>query len=147
MELRILALDPATKMGFATSSGISGTKDFKIKKDESNGVKLLQFKKFLIDTIETEKINFVSFERPGGRFKNDIMSHAKWIAIIETVCTEKEIDYLSFSPSEIKLFATGKGNASKDVMLRKAIHHFKKNIKDDNEADALWILELTKSKF
>lgn len=146
-NVNILAIDPATKMGFATSTGFHGMRDFKTKKDESNGIKLLQFKKFLIDTISTENINLVAFERPAGRFKNDIISHAKWVAIIESVCTEKKVEYVAYSPSEIKLHATGKGNANKALMIKHAILKYKFPVKDDNEADALHILDLAKTNY
>lgn len=140
--MRILAIDPATKTGWAVSKLLSGSEDFKPRNGESSGYKLIKFKNFFNKLIETEKIELVVFERAGGRFKNDIMSHAKFIAIIEIICIEKGIDYKPYSSGEIKMHATGKGNAKKPDMIKAAIRLFKKPIQDDNEADALCLLSL-----
>jgi hypothetical protein len=42
----------------------------------------------------------------------------------------------------VKLFATGKGNAPKDVVLTAAIQKLQYAGNDHNEADALWLLEM-----
>jgi Holliday junction resolvasome RuvABC endonuclease subunit len=45
-------------------------------------------------------------------------------------------------PSCLKLFATGKGNAKKDVVFASAIRKLGYTGSDHNEADALWLLEM-----
>lgn len=140
--MKILALDPAIKFGWAISTSLYGMENFSPKSGESSGFKLIKFKAFLLKTIATEKIDLVVYERAGGRFKNDIMSHAQWIAIIETVCIEQKVEYRAYSSTEIKQFATGKGNANKTDMIKAAVRMYKKPIKDDNIADALHLLHL-----
>ena len=143
---KILAIDPATRTGWAISKELHGMENYSLKSGESSGFKLIKFKAFLERIIATEKINLVVYERPGGRFKNDIMSHAKFIAIIETVCLEHKVEYRAYSPAEIKLHATGKGNASKKDMILAAIKLYKMKISDDNIADALLLLSLAKKE-
>ena len=143
-QLKILAIDPATMLGWAISRTLHGVENFKPKSGESAGFKLIKFKAFLQKLLDTEKPDLVVYERPGGRFKNDIMSHAKFVAIIEVACIENEIEYRAYSPAEIKLHATGKGNAGKPAMIKAAIHEWKINVTDDNEADALCLLSLAK---
>jgi len=140
--MKILALDPAVKFGWAISTTLYGMENFTPKSGESSGFKLIKFKAFLTKILTTEKIELVVYERAGGRFKNDIMSHAQWVAIIETVCIEQNVQYRAYSSGEIKLFATGKGNASKADMIKSAVRMYKKPIKDDNIADALHLLHL-----
>lgn len=41
----------------------------------------------------------------------------------------------------LKKFATGHGNADKQGMIAEARRRFKADLADDNEADALWILD------
>lgn len=140
--MNILAIDPATKLGWAVSKDLFGMENYTMKSGESSGFKLIKFKAFLVKVLETENIELVVYERAGGRFKNDIMSHAKFVAIIETVCLEQKVEYRAYSSAEIKLFATGKGNCSKTAMIKAAIQKYKKPIKDDNIADALHLLHL-----
>ena len=48
-----------------------------------------------------------------------------------------------YSPTAIKKSFTGKGNCKKDVMLAEAVRRYpNEEIEDDNEADALAILDL-----
>ena len=140
--MKILAIDPATICGWAVSRELSGFENFKPKSGESSGFKLIKFKAFLQKTIRAEKIEFVVYERPAGRFKNDIMSHAKFVAIIEVVCIEEGVEYRAYSPGEIKAHATGNGNAPKAAMIKAATHRWKIKVVDDNHADALCLLSL-----
>ena len=47
----------------------------------------------------------------------------------------------------LKQFATGSGRAGKEDMIHRATEVFNKRILDDNEADALWLLEYAKEEF
>lgn len=148
--MKILALDPAEKFGWAVgekekTSTVSGVWEFKLKRDESFSMKLIRFRSKLVEMIELEKIDVVAFERPSGRMPAAIMSHAKFVAIVEVYCTENNIPYIGYSAKEIKKHATDNGNASKIMMMKAAVRRFKKPIQDDNEADALWILDFAKS--
>lgn len=140
--MNILAIDPATRLGWAISTTLYGVENLTPKSGESSGFKLIKFKSLLLKLLHAEKIELVVYERAGGRFKNDIMSHAKFIAIIETVCIEEKIEYRAYSSKEIKQFATGNGNCSKTEMVKAAVRMYKKPIKDDNIADALHLLHL-----
>ena len=56
---------------------------------------------------------------------------------------EGRIDYVSPTPAEIKKHATGKGNASKALMVEAACERWGIEVSDDNEADALCVLAWT----
>jgi Holliday junction resolvasome RuvABC endonuclease subunit len=142
--MKILALDPGTHFGWALERNIYGVWNFTTRRDESSGMKLIRFKVQLKEIYELENIDLIAFERPGGKFKTDIISHAKFQAIIEDFCLSKNIQYRGYSSGEIKKFATGKGNANKQKMIEAAKDKLGYQGNDDNEADALWILELTK---
>lgn len=144
-KIKILALDPAEKFGWAISIELYGTWDFKLKRDESFGMKLLRFKAKLTEVIETEVVDVVVYERVSGIHANAIISQSKYIALIETLCTEMNIPHRAYSAPEIKKHATGKGNAKKDAMIEAAQIKFGYMGKDDNEADALWLLDLAKT--
>lgn len=144
-QYKILAIDPAQQLGWSVNTvpkPTYGLENYKLRRDESFGYKLIQFKTFLKRVCEAEKINFIVFERPSGRNSAALMSHAKFISVIEIYCGENEIPYRGYSAKEIKSFATGNGNAGKPLMIKKAICNYKLPIKDDNIADALHLLHL-----
>lgn len=147
--MSILALDPATKCGWAygTLDSIQvGVWDLSIRKDESRGMGLIRLKSKLAFLGEIG-IALVVFERPAGRFKNDIVCHSEKTGVIKAWCEAREIPYRGYSPSEIKMFATGKGRASKNDMIHAAAHKFGREVKDDNEADALALWHLAWSEY
>jgi Holliday junction resolvasome RuvABC endonuclease subunit len=142
--MKILALDPGTHFGWALDKNIYGVWDLSTRRDESTGFKLVRFKSYLEEICKMEKIDVISFERPAGRNITGIISHAKFQGIIEDYCLSNNIQYRGYSASEIKKFATGKGIAKKEQMIQAAKKKLGYPGNDDNEADALWILQLTK---
>jgi len=145
--IKILAIDQASKCGWAISNNIYGEWDLKTRKDESSGMKGLRFKSKLKEICELEKIELIVYERIAGRFKNALIHSAKLVAIIETYCEDNNINYRAYSAKEIKLFATGKGGASKQQMIKHAHDKLGYIGDSDNEADALWILHLAKDEY
>lgn len=144
--MKILALDPAEKCGWALDNNIFGTWDLRAKRDESQGMKLIRFRAKLIEVHKIENLGLIVFERPGGRFKTDIISHSKFQAVIETFCIENGIQFKGYSPKEIKKFATGNGNCNKAHMVGTAKEKLGYQGGDHNEADALWLLNLANSE-
>jgi Holliday junction resolvasome RuvABC endonuclease subunit len=143
MAINILALDQASKCGFCIGD-IYGEWDITTRKDESHGMKLLRFRAKLKEVCETEKIGLVCYERVAGQHKNSIIHSAKLVAIIESYCEENNIEYRAFSASEIKTFATGKGNSNKQKMVEAAREKYGFEGESDNIADAIHIYHLAK---
>lgn len=51
-------------------------------------------------------------------------------------------------PASIKTYATGKGNATKDLVLAAAVRRFPEvDVNDNNEADALWAAALVRRQY
>jgi Holliday junction resolvasome RuvABC endonuclease subunit len=147
--MKILALDPATKTGWAHTCGKSGVWDFSLKKDETVGVKFLKLRKQLTEIFLAEGIDLVVMEVPRGfGHHNALVSHSKFCGAIEDFCAENGIQHKGYSATKIKKSATGKGNANKKKMVSLAHKEFPNiTIEDDNHADALWLLELAKKEF
>lgn len=141
-KYRILALDVATKCGWATKNA-SGVWDFSLKRDESSGMRLIRFRSKLKEIIDLENINLVTFERTAGHHKSALIVQAELHGAMKLICEDFKIPYRAYSASEIKKHATGKGNAGKPVMVAAAKEKLGYKGSDDNEADALWILDLT----
>ena len=84
----------------------------------------------------------------GGKRGNAQVVQSEIQALIKVWCLDNTVEFKGFSSTEIKLFATGKGNASKDDMIDAAIRRWKRPFseKDNNEVDARWLLEFAKSR-
>lgn len=143
--MKILAIDPATLTGWAITVKHYGNISFKTVKGESVGVKWLRFEKWLNSMIKDNDIEFVAYERPGGRNTGAIIHHSKLNGVIEKVCESYNIQYKEYSSTAIKKFATQKGNSNKQLMVETAqlLYDYKGN--DDNEADALHLLHMVKA--
>lgn len=141
--IKILALDVATHCGWCTEHA-SGVWDLSIKKDESSGMRLLRFRSKLKEIIVLENINLIAFERTSGMHKSSIIVQAELHGILKVFCEDNKIDYRAFSATEIKKFATGKGNAGKPMMIKAAEEKYGYTGADDNEADAIHIYHITK---
>jgi Holliday junction resolvasome RuvABC endonuclease subunit len=141
--MKILALDIATKTGWRTETS-SGVWDLKVNRGESEGMRVVRFKAKVRELIDLEKIELISYERPAGQHKSSIMVASEMIGVLKDLCIEKGIEYASYSSSEIKKFATGKGNSGKPVMIHFAQKkHPEIHIIDDNHADAIHLYDLT----
>jgi Holliday junction resolvasome RuvABC endonuclease subunit len=145
-EVKVLALDPATKCGFAHTSGGSGTWDLSCRRDESGGMRLVRLVSKLDWIAAAVGVDLVVFEaaRHGApRMAGALVVQAELQGIIKHWCEQKGINYRGYSPTELKRHATGKGNAGKPAMLEAARAKWPgTNIEDDNQADSLWLLDL-----
>lgn len=146
---KILALDLATQTGWAcegSGSITSGTVGFKGGRFEGGGMRFLRFRKWLREMIELGKPEVVYYEEVRRHMSTDAAHvHGGLLAVMQAELEAKEIPYAGIPVGSIKRVATGKGNASKDEMVLAAKRQWPdQNIQDDNQADALWILEAGK---
>jgi Holliday junction resolvasome RuvABC endonuclease subunit len=150
ISVNILALDQASKCGVAYQ--LVGEKakvelwDLSIKNKESQGMKWLRFEAKLINFIKKNDIKIIAYELPAGRNINPIIHSSKLICIVEKACADLGLEYIEMATGSIKKFATGNGNAKKDLMIEFAKKLWGYEGEDDNEADALHILHYLKSK-
>lgn len=152
-RVNILAVDQATNCGYAYElagkrivRGAHGSWNLTKKTKESDGMKWLRFESLLRELVEKHSIQVIAYELPGGQHMGAKIHSAKLIAIIERLAAEKGIEYVEHSASAIKKFATGNGIASKEMMIEAARKKLDYQGNNDNEADALWMLMLTKSQ-
>lgn len=140
------ALDLATVTGWAVEScGIvtSGTISFRGSRYEGGGMRYLRFRRWLREMIESEKPRAIFYEEVRRHLSTDAAHvYGGFLAILQTECEAREIPYLGIPVGTIKKKATGRGNAKKPDMIAAARTRWPDQIiADDNQADALWILE------
>lgn len=148
-----LALDLGTTTGWAMlrddGTTESGTWEFKPRRGDGAGMRFLRLHMKMDEMANFgATIRRVIYEQP-GHFKSmaaddcirGLVSH------VQSWCEKNHIPCEGYSPAEVKKAATGKGNANKDQVLAAAkVRWPLVNIVDHNQADALWILELSKEE-
>lgn len=142
----ILGLDPATKCGWSMGATIGGVWDCSIRRDESGGMRLLRFKAKLVEIHKATPINLIAYEAarhaaPG--MGGALVTQATLQGVLLLWATENDIPYRPYSPTEVKKYATGKGNSGKPAMLAAADIRWP-GIRwvDDNHVDATFIWQM-----
>ena len=148
----ILALDFATKTGWAFrgKSGelSSGVWDLSIKKDESSGMRLIRFESKLqlfLPLVEVIAFESVSAGRgPRANF-DSVKLQSKLQAMIERLAEKTPgVECVGYNLKSMKAHALPKGvKQNKEEMVKAAKKKWPDvEIMDDNQADALWLLDL-----
>lgn len=136
---KILAIDPGTYCGYALSPFESGTWDLSTRRHEGGGMRFFRLRTHL-DRV-CPKVDLVVYEEVRGHRGTDAAQvYGGIVAILQEHCETHEIPYQGVPVSTLKKFATGKGNASKELMVVAAKRRWPDvDIQDDNQADALML--------
>lgn len=146
MSETILALDLGTTTGWACRQMqgpvVHGWSSFKPGRYEGGGMRYLRFKQWLTELkgMLGGELHAVYFEEVRRHASTDSAHvYGGLLATLTSFCEHHKIPYQGVPVGTIKKHATGKGNASKDEMI-KAMQAKGHPVTDDNEADALAIL-------
>lgn len=141
--MRILGIDCGTKTGWAycdDSFTISGVIDFTLKRGESSGMKFLRFHGWLREMLVKHRPALVVYELPHHRGGYATQSLNTMCGLVMMGCAKREIEYVGVHSATLKKHATGSGRASKEDMLKAARTQFGEDVKTDDEADALFLM-------
>lgn len=142
--MNILAIDLGNHTGYALQNGqhlYSGVMDFSPNRFAGGGMRYLKFVNWLNLLIEAGPIDAVYYEEVRRHLGTDAAHvYGGFQAHLEKWCEEHKIPYEGVPVGTIKKHATGRGNANKDLMIAAANSHGWPT-SDDNEADALWLLD------
>ena len=144
----ILALDLGTTTGWAlrdpAGSITHGFASFKPQRFEGGGMRFLRFKRWLTEIKATTEqgIDAVCFEEVRRHLGVDAAHvYGGLMATLTAWCEHHQIPYEGVPVGTIKRHISGKGNASKDEVIR-AVGELGFHVSDDNEADAIALLHL-----
>ena len=143
----ILALDLGTQTGWALASCdgsiSSGSQSFKPQRFEGGGMRFLRFKRWLTDIKQcNDGIDQVVFEEVRRHVGVDAAhAYGGFMGQLTAWCEHHQIPYEGVPVGTIKRHISGKGNASKDEVIR-AVGELGFHVSDDNEADAIALLHL-----
>jgi hypothetical protein len=125
---------------------------FDLRRGESPGMRFLRFNRWLQELVDRAAglPVLVIYEQTVGRTHFTSGSQLEvaygFATRVQEFCATRGIDHTPLSPSSLKKFATGKGNSKKPAMLAAARQQLGYQREDDNEADALWLLEYARKE-
>lgn len=145
--MTIIAFDPGTKTGWAVGDKAQGLRasgmwDFKNNRFSGAGMRYVKFRNMLVKLFANcnswdTQVYFESVARHNGTAAAHV--YGGLTAVLMGYCEERDIPYAGVPVQTIKLSWTGKGNASKAMMIDKC-EQLGFKVKDDNEADAVALL-------
>lgn len=137
----ILALDLATRTGWAVGSE-SGVIDLHPGRGDSPGIRFLKLRSFLETTRKAyPSLELVVYERAHHRGGAATEVCVGLATHVQSWCAEHGIEHMAVPTRTLKMYATGKGNASKEDMLAAASARWPGRLfVDDNHVDAAWLL-------
>jgi Holliday junction resolvasome RuvABC endonuclease subunit len=155
LNMIIFALDLATKTGWAINlmpepGSISGVQDFSLKRGESPGMRYVRIRSWLYSikdmlTKAGKRIDIICHEQSHHRGGAATQIANGLIAQVQAFAAENNYELMPVHTASLKKFATGRGNASKEEMVNAAILKGYQP-QDDNEADALHLLDYAKTE-
>lgn len=141
-----LALDLGTTTGWAVAlkSGarLSGSVDLKPKKHENWAARFRRLVEHLDGLLALEELEGVWYEAVRRHNGTDAAHvYGGFLASLDQWCADCGAPMEGVPVGTIKKFASGKGNASKQQMIEAVEDRFGCIVADDNEADAIALLE------
>ena len=138
----VLALDLGTNCGWAIHRGgtiESGVLRLKTSRKDRPGERWIRFRSELLRLITgVEVVVYERVRRHEGLEASHVYGGLR--ALLEMVCESQGRTLRTVEVAHVKQHATGKGNAGKPAMIAAARARGWAPI-DDNDADALWILD------
>ena len=65
--------------------------------------------------------------------------------IIDDFCRDKDIEWIDIPPNNLKLYATGKGNCAKELIMLQVYKRWNAEFSDNNQADAFVLAKMAHS--
>lgn len=139
--MRILGIDPGTSCGWAVLDNgdriASGVWDLKPRRHEGGGMRYLRFRRYLTQVLDgVEAVSYEEVRRHRGVDAAHV--YGGILGQLTAVCESRSIPYRGIPVGTIKKLATGKGNASKEMMVEAFVQAFGEEPEADDEADALF---------
>jgi Holliday junction resolvasome RuvABC endonuclease subunit len=147
----ILALDFGTRTGWAALSDghvESGVQTFDLARGESAGMRFIRFRRWLEEILALTRPGLCVYEQAHHRGGHATELLVGMATRLQEACAEKGMEYTAVHSATLKKASCGSGRADKSAMIAEARRRFPgREIADDNEADALMLLEYARAKF
>nr|DAY81857.1 MAG TPA: RuvC [Caudoviricetes sp.] len=136
MSKRILGLDLSlTATGWALVW--DGSPKWGVIKSRNRSVKRLsEIRNAVLDIINQTQPSLAVIEGYSYGSSHGMAGLAELGGVIRLLLLDMGIPFIVVAPATNKKFATGKGNAEKDLMLKRVFQHWAADMSNNNEADA-----------
>jgi len=145
-----LALDLGTKTGYALrgiGATVHGVINLKGGRFEGGGMRFLRLRDFLQKVHAATPFDEIVFEEVRRHRGTDAAHiYGGLLAVVTMFCEKHKIPYQGIPVQHIKIFAAGKGNASKEAVIAGVKAKGYPDVTDDNEADAIALLLFRESE-
>jgi|GEM_PF-1608114 len=147
----ILTLDFGTRTGWAPLSDghvESGVQTFDLARGESSGMRFIRFRRWLEEMITLTRPGLCVYEQAHhrGGYATELL--IGMTTRLQEACAERGVEYATIHSATLKKESCGSGRADKSAIMVEARRRFPgREITDDNEADALMLLEYARAKF
>jgi Holliday junction resolvasome RuvABC endonuclease subunit len=142
----VLAIDPGTRMGWALLAGdtiTSGVHVLPTGPTRRRGLRWESLSLFLTRTHLDNSISVLAFEESRwSRNVDAMLDHGGFLATLILWAYRNGVRVEPATPGQIKKHSTGSGGAGKALVIN-AMQLRGHDVSDDNEADALALLDLT----
>lgn len=140
----ILAVDLGTTTGWAiqlpSGNKLSGSESFKQDRFSGSGMRFLRFRSWLDKLYAAYPVKVLYYEEVRRHIGVDAAhAYGGYMAHLQAWAEVNEIPYAGVPVGTIKKYATGKGNANKEAVMKAMLDRGHRPV-DDNEADALALL-------
>lgn len=137
--MRIMGVDTSTKTGYVIldDAGDVAKVDVLYHKPQWNRfARFAHYTREVSELVEAYGVDLVIIEGYSfaGKFNNSLQYELG--ACIRMKLWQDEVKFVEVSPTSLKKFVTGKGNAKKNLMLLSVYKRWDFDTEDDNEADA-----------
>lgn len=141
----LLALDLGTKCGFCVGkdadNAISGVWDLSPGRFNGGGMRFVKFRSRLNEIRAAFPISRIVFEEVRKHAGTDAAHvYGGLMAILTEWCESNRVPYEGVPVGTIKKHWTGKGNASKEMMIAECLQR-EMAVADDNEADSIALFD------
>lgn len=143
----IISIDPKTETRILE---LYGKESFKPRNGESSAMAFIKFNTWIYNFItQKPQLAMIAFEMPMVRYPGAARITMGMATRIEEACERAKMPMCSFKATEIKKFATGKGNCGKPDMVKAANKKWGLNLKhsDDDIADAIHIAHMAINEY
>jgi Holliday junction resolvasome RuvABC endonuclease subunit len=145
----IIGIDPGTACGWAILRGdgtriASGTWDLSSRRHEGGGMRYLRVRRHVEEMLSQFTVQQLAYEEVRRHMGVDAAHvYGGIVAMIGSVCEERAVPFSAIPVGTVKKLATGKGNASKDMMVLASRAMWgddaPRGLGEDDEADALFV--------
>jgi crossover junction endodeoxyribonuclease RuvC len=141
-----LGLDPSTRTGWCHLRGDGSYSTGEIFIRGKSGIsRVVAFSDWLASFLQSNEITLIGIEGYGYANTHTLVPLVEIGTALRMVAHLSEIPYIVVPPTVLKKFATGTGNAKKELVMREVFRKWGFEGNSNNEADAFVLAKIVQA--